>query len=183
MGGDVRQPATDASRDANGSLRLSLAALPGVFRLASTEWVGDNVPRLGAAVAFYVLLSLAPMVLLAVAVAAAVYGQDAAQGRLAAEIQGVAGPNAARTIQELVRGACQPGTGAIATLLGLGTLAVGASSVFIELHDSMNTIWGVPLPRDRSNTATILRLLRDRSYSFAAVASARRPWRALPPVR
>jgi membrane protein len=140
-----------------------------VFRLASTEWVGDNVPRLGAAVAFYVLLSLAPMVVLAVAVAAAVYGQDAAQGRLASEIQGMAGPDAARTIQELVRGACKPGTGVIATLLGLGTLAVGASSVFIELHDSMNTIWGVPLPRDRSNTATILRLLRDRSYSFAAV--------------
>jgi membrane protein len=150
-------------------LRLSLTALPGVFRLASTEWVGDNVPRLGAAVAFYILLSLAPMVVLAVAVAAIVYGQDAAQGRLASEIQGVAGPDAARTIQEIVKGACQPRTGVLATLLGLGTLAVGASSVFVELHDSMNTIWGVPLPRDRSNAATILHLVIDRSYSFAAV--------------
>jgi membrane protein len=144
-------------------------ALPGVFHLASTEWVGDNVPRLGAAVAFYILLSLAPMVVLAVAVAAVVYGQDAAQGRLASEIQGMAGPDAARTIQGIIRDACQPRTGLIATLLGLATLTVGASSVFVELHDSMNTIWGVPLPRDRNNAATILRLIRDRSYSFAAV--------------
>jgi len=118
MGGDLRQPGTDASRDLNGSLRLSLTALPGVFRLASTEWVGDNVPRLGAAVAFYVLLSLAPMVLLAVAVAAMVYGQDAVQGRLAWEIQGMAGPGAALTIEEIVKGACQPRTGVIATLFG-----------------------------------------------------------------
>jgi membrane protein len=140
-----------------------------VFRLASTEWVGDNAPRLGAALAFYILLSLAPIVVLAVAVAAIVYGQDAAQGRLASEIQGVAGSDAARTIQKLIRDAYQPRTGAIASLLGVGTLAVGASSVFVELHDAMNTIWGVPLPPDRSNTATMIRLIRDRFYSFAAV--------------
>jgi len=169
MGGNVREPGTNASSDAKGSLWLSLMALPGVFRLASTEWVGDNVPRLGAALAFYILLSLAPIVVLAVAVAAIVYGQDAAQGRLASEIQGMAGPDAARTIQELVRDACQPGTGAIASLLGVGTLAVGASSVFVELHDAMNTIWGALFPRDRSNTATMIRLIRDRFYSFAAV--------------
>jgi len=169
MGGDVKQPWTNASRDANRSLWLSLTALPRVFRLASTEWVSDNAPRLGAAVAFYTLLSLAPIVVLAVAVVAAVYGQDAAQGRLASEIQGMAGPDAARTIQEVIRGARQARTGAIATLLGLATLAFGASSVFVELHDAMNTIWGVPLPRDRSNAATIIRLIRDRFYSFATV--------------
>jgi membrane protein len=150
-------------------LRHSLTALPGIFRLASTEWAGDNAPRLGAAIAFYVLLSLAPILVLAVAVAALVYGQDAAQGRLASEIQGMAGPDAARAIQGFIRDACQPRTGMIAILLGLGTLAVGASSVFVELHDAMNTIWGVPLPRDRSNTAAMIRLIRDRFYSFAAV--------------
>jgi membrane protein len=169
MGGGVKQPGTNAHCEAKSSLWRSLTALPGVFRLASTEWVGDNAPRLGAALAFYILLSLAPIVVLAVAVAAIVYGQDAAQGRLASEIQGVAGSDAARTIQKLIRDAYQPRTGAIASLLGVGTLAVGASSVFVELHDAMNTIWGVPLPPDRSNTATMIRLIRDRFYSFAAV--------------
>jgi Virulence factor BrkB len=64
-----------------------------------------NAPRLGAAVAFYTLLSLAPVIVIAVAVGAVVYGEEAAQGRLAWEIQGVAGPDVARTIQEIIRGA------------------------------------------------------------------------------
>jgi membrane protein len=169
MGGDAKQPETNASRGANRSWRLSLTALPRVFHLASTEWISDNAPRLGAAVAFYTLLSLAPVVVVAVALAAVVYGQEAAQGRFASEIQGIAGSDVARTIQEVVKGARQPRMGAIATLLGLAIMAFGASSVFLELHDAMNTIWDVPIPRDRSNVATIIRLIKDRFYSFATV--------------
>jgi membrane protein len=115
------------------------------------------------------MLSLAPLVVLAVAAAAVVYGKEAAQGRLAAEIRGVAGAEVARTLQEFISGAYQPGTGAIATLLGLVTLVFGASSVFVELHDAMNTIWHVSLPADQTNAATIIRLIKDRFYSFATV--------------
>jgi membrane protein len=148
---------------------LPLKAMPRVFRQASSEWVDDNAQRLGASVAFYTLLSLAPVVVIAVAVAAVVYGQDAAQGRLASEIQGMAGPDVARTVQGIVKGAYQPRTGVIATLLGLATLVFGASSMFVELHDAMNTIWHVPLVPDRNNAATVVRLIRDRFYSFATV--------------
>jgi membrane protein len=170
MGGELEPPRPDAPRRAIGFLGLLLKAMPRVFRQASSEWVGDNAPRLGAAVAFYTLLSLAPVIMIAVAVAAVFYGQEAAQGRLALEIQNMAGPDITRTIQELItRGAYQPGTGAIATLIGLAALAFGASSVFIELHDAMNTVWDVPLPQDRINAATLLRLIRDRSYAFATV--------------
>jgi membrane protein len=91
-----------------------------VCRPASGAWIDDNAPRLGAAVAFYTLLSLAPVIVIAVAVGAVVYGEQAAQGRLAWEIQGMAGPDVARTIQEIIRGAYLPRTGMIATLLGLG---------------------------------------------------------------
>ena len=140
-----------------------------MFRQASSEWINDNVPRLGAAVAFYALLSLAPVIVIAVAVAAVVYGEAAAQGRLALEIRGVAGTDVALTIQEIIRGAYKPGTGLIATVLGLATLAFGASSIFVELHDAMNTIWNVPLPRDRNDAATVIRLIRDRFYSFVTV--------------
>ena len=146
-----------------------LKALPRVFRQASIEWINDNGPRLGAAVAFYTLLSLAPVIVIAVAVAAGVNGQEAAQGRLALRIRGVAGPDVARTIQEIVGGAYKPGTGAIATVLGLLMLAFGASSIFVELHDAMNTIWNVPLSRDRTTAATVIRLIRDRFYSFVTV--------------
>jgi membrane protein len=169
MSGESKPLQPGASRHTSRYSWLLLKALPDVFRQASSEWVNDNAPRLGAAVAFYTLLSLAPVIVITVAVAAVVYGEEAAQGRLAWEIRGVAGPGVARTIQEIIRGAYQPRTGMIATLLGLVSLALGATSVFVELHDAMNTIWNVPLPLDRNHAATMLRLIRDRFYSFATV--------------
>jgi membrane protein len=146
-----------------------LKELPRLFVEASREWVNDNAPRLGAGVAFYTLLSLAPFLVIAVAVAAAVYGQDAAQGRLASEIRGIAGPDIAQTIQEIIAHAYHPRSGLIATGLGLTTLAFGASSVFVELRDAMNTIWHVSPAPDRNHAATIIRIIRDRFYSFATV--------------
>ena len=146
-----------------------LRALLRLCRQASIDWVNDNAARLSAAVAFYTLLSLAPVIVIAVALAAVVYGRDAAEGRLASEIAGVAGPAAAKTIQEIIRGGNQPRTGAIATVIGLAILAFGASSVFVELRDSMNTIWHVSLPPHRSDAATMLRLVRERFYSFVTV--------------
>lgn len=143
-----------------------------MLRQASMEWVRDNAQRLGASVAFYTLLSLAPVIVIAVAVAAAVYGPDAAQGRLAAEVQGMAGPDVARTIQEILRGAYQPRAGVIATLLGLATLVFAASSAFVEVHDAMNIIWHVSLPPDQTHAATVTRLIRCRFYSFATVLGA-----------
>jgi membrane protein len=171
MGGESKPPVPNAARGAHGSPWLLLKALPQVFRQASSEWIDDNAPRLGATVAFYTLLSVAPFIVIAVAVAAVVYGHEAAQGRLASEIQGMAGPDVARTIQEIVRGAYQPRTGVIATLLGLVALVFGASSVFVELHEAMNTIWHVSLPPDRTTAATVIRLIGDRFYSFATVLS------------
>jgi membrane protein len=148
---------------------LAVRAFAQICRQASSDWVDDNASRLGAAIAFYTLLSLAPVIVIAVALAAVVYGRDAAEGRLASEIGVMAGPQAARTIQEIIKGGNQPRIGAIATVLGLAILAFGASSVFLELRDSMNTIWHVSLPPYRNNAATVIRLIRERFYSFATV--------------
>lgn len=169
MGGNAKPPELNASRDASQSSWFPLGALPRMCRQASSDWINDNAPRLGAAVAFYTLLSLAPVMVIAVALSAVVYGQRAAEGRLASDLGGVAGPEVARIIQEIVKGGYQPRIGAIATLLGLATMAFGASSVFVELRDSMNTIWHVSLPPYRNNAATVIRLIRDRFYSFATV--------------
>ncbi len=143
--------------------------LPQLGVQASVEWLNDNAPRLGASVAFYALLSLAPVIVVAVAVAAVVYGHDAALGRLAIEIESLGGPELARSIQEVIKNAYQPGTGVIATFFGVLTLIYGATSMFVELRDAINTIWGVPLPSDKTNAARIIRLLRERFYSFATV--------------
>jgi membrane protein len=171
MAGEVRPPQSSISQPGARRPWLLLKALPGVFRQASGEWINDDAQRLSASVAFYTLLSLAPVVVLAIGVGALVYGQKATQGRLTWEIRDVAGPEVALQIQELIRGAYEPRTGAIATLAGLVTLLFGASSVFIELHDAMNTIWHVSFsrPLDRTKASTAIRLIKDRFYSFATV--------------
>lgn len=165
----MKPPQRNGFRRTSQSWWLLLIALARVFRQASIEWIGDNAMRLSASVAFYTLLSLAPVIVIVVAVAAVAYGQQAAEGRLAWEIRGVVGPEVAATIQGIIKGAYKPQTGVIATLLGVVTLAFGASSVFIELHDAMNAIWHVSSPLDRTYSATVVRLIRDRFYSFATV--------------
>src|SRR5580698_9141437 len=111
MGGEAKPAGLKAYRDAQMSPWLPLKALPRICRQASSDWISDNAQRLGAAVAFYTLLSLAPIIVIAVALAALVYGQKAAEGQLASEIGGVAGPEAARAIQEIIRGGAQPRVG------------------------------------------------------------------------
>jgi len=148
---------------------LRLKELLGVFKETVSEWVNDKAPRLGASLAFYTLLSLAPLLIVIVAVAALVYGQEAARGQLVWQIQGLVGPDGARAIQGLVQGAYKPGTGVIATLLGFLTLAFGASSVVVELRDALNTIWHVPFDRSNTGLLNIFRLVKHRFYSFAMI--------------
>jgi membrane protein len=137
---------------------------------AFTEWSNDNVPRLGASLAFYTMLSLAPLLVVILAVAAVAFGKDAAQGHLFWQIRGLVGPEGARTIQGLIEGAYKPGAGALATVLGLVTLAIGASSVVVELRSALNTIWHVPPPPDSSGlSSSLISLAKERFYSFAMI--------------
>jgi membrane protein len=148
---------------------LRVKELLGMFKETVSEWVNDKAPRLGASLAFYTLLSLAPLLVVIVAVAALVYGQEAARGQLVWQIQGLVGTDGAKAIQGLVQGAYKPGTGVIATLLGFLTLAFGASSVVVELRDALNTIWHVPLDRGGTGLSSIFRLAKERFYSFAMI--------------
>jgi membrane protein len=133
-----------------------------------SEWNNDKAPRLGASLAFYALLSSAPMLLIVIAVAALAYGPDAARGELVWEIRDWVGPDRARAIQELVQSAYKPSTGLIATALGLLTLAFGATSVVVELRDALNTIWHVPAANSRGFSA-LAAMAKERLYSFALV--------------
>lgn len=131
-------------------------------------WFNDNIPRLGAALAFYTLLSLAPMLIVVVAIASLAYGEQAAQGRLVWEIQGLVGQQGAAFIQSLLKSTRAPVSGITATVLGLGTLFFGATAVFNELKGDLDTIWGVESGL-RSNWRSLLELARDRLLSFAIV--------------
>jgi len=148
---------------------LCLKELLGIFKETVSEWGNDKAPRLGASLAFYTLLSLAPLLVVVVAVAGLVYGQEAARGQLVWQIQGLVGPDGAKAIQGLVKGAYQPRTGVIATVLGFVTLAFGASSVVVELADALNTIWHVPLNPGNTGLSSIFRLVKEQFYSFAMI--------------
>jgi len=141
-----------------------------LLKEAVNEWSNDKAPRLGAAIAFYTLLSLAPLLIVIVAVAAVAYGKEAAQGQLFWEVKGLLGQEGAKFIQGVVQSAYKPGTGLIATVLGLATLAIGATSVVVELSDALKTIWKVPIPDGNTGLVTgIRRIVKERFYSFALV--------------
>ena len=148
---------------------LHLKELLELLKETVSEWLDDKAPRLGASLAFYTLLSLAPLLIVIVAVAALVYGQEAARGQLVWQIQDLVGPDGAKVIQDLIQGAYRPGTGVVASLLGLLTLVFGASSVVVELRDALNTIWHVPPDSRNTGFASLFRLAKERFYSFALI--------------
>src|SRR5579862_1108296 len=130
-------------------------------REAFSQWSQDDAPRLAAALAYYAVLSAAPLLVLSVAVADLVYGEQAVNGQLAWEIQNFVGGNAAQAIQAALQGAHKPAASTIATYLSSATLVIGASSVIVELHEALNFIWGVKSPPDSSWRSDLLGFLKE----------------------
>lgn len=136
-----------------------------VLKRTFIKWSEDKASRLAAALAYYTVFSLAPLLVILIAVVGFVFGQEAAQGHIEAQIQGVVGPETAKAIQTMVRNASNPRSGIIATALSVVTLVFGASGVFNELQDGLNTVWEV-MPRPNRGFRG---MLRDRLWSFLMV--------------
>jgi membrane protein len=135
------------------------------MRCAVTEWLGHRASSKGAALAFYTLFSLAPILVLVIAIAGFFYGTDAAQGQLLDELRGLVGKQGAETIQAILAGARNKESGKLATIIATGLLLVGATSAFAELKDSLDEIWDVPPPQD----ATWWDTVRTRLLSFGLI--------------
>jgi membrane protein len=129
------------------------------------EWNEDQAPRLGAALAYYTTLSLAPLLILLIALAGLVFGKEAAQGQLFDEIQAMVGSDGAGAIQEMVKNASKPSSGILASIIGFATLIFGASSVAAELKNSLNAIWDQP----QDNTASIKDVVKQRFSALGVV--------------
>lgn len=127
------------------------------------QWSRDNALSLGAALAYYALFSLAPLLVLVIAIAGLALGRSAAEGTVVGLVQGAVGGDAAHMIQELIVRASEPTAGAIATAASLGTMLFGASGVFGQLQSSLNRIWGVPA------SGGVRGLVRRRATSFALI--------------
>ena len=130
-----------------------------------TKWTADHAQGLGAALAFYAIFSLAPLLLIVIAIAGSVFGQEAAQGEIIGQIQGLVGEESAKAIQSMIEEARKPAAGIIATVVAIVLLFLGATGVFAQLQEALNIIWRVEAKPEQG----MWKILKDRFISLLAV--------------
>jgi membrane protein len=155
-------------------LRLGPRRFGDLLVQAYTEWSKDNAPRLGAALAYYALSSIAPVLIVVTGVAGIFLGQAAARGQIAPALERTVGPDGAAAVEVLLQRAASRGGGVLATVIGLVTLFLATSFLVNELRQSLNALWRVQQPpgEDTSLLATIRSMVGDRLYAFTIVIAA-----------
>lgn len=146
---------------------MNLAQTIALLRRSFNDWNDDNVPRLGAALAFYTILSISPLVILAIAIVSLVFEKSTAQSQLLAQVQALIGPAGKEAINAMLQSGRKLSSGAISTTVGFLTLAFGASGVFGELRSGLNLIWEV----DPKLSSGWRGMLRERFFSIGMVMS------------
>jgi membrane protein len=137
-----------------------------ILLAAANAWVDDYAPSMGAALSYYTLFSLAPLLVLIIAIAGMVFGQDAAQGAIIAQLQGIMGEEGATAVQGLLKAAREPSTGIVASIVGGFLLLLGATAIFAELQTDLDRIWQVP---EKAKPSGLWGWLRSRVLSFGLV--------------
>jgi membrane protein len=148
--------------------RITLRALAGILRRALAGWWNDNVPRLGASLAYYTLFSLAPVLVVAIAIGGLIFGPEAVRGEIVGQIQGLIGREGAEAVQAMLEGASKPSTSVAATVAGIFTFFLAATGAFLELQTSLNTIWRV---KPKEGGSFIRVLVMQRLISFGLVVA------------
>jgi len=136
-----------------------------VVKDAGSEWWNDKAPRLGAALAYYSIFSIAPLLVIAIAVAGFAFGPEAAQGQVSRQVSHLVGEEGGKAIEAMVAAANKPGAGTLATVLGVVMLLVGATGLFAQLQDALNTVWEVQPKPGRGAWGFV----RDRILSLSMV--------------
>jgi len=137
-----------------------------VARETVANFVADEALSRGAAIAYYTLFALAPMLLVAIAIAGLAFGEDAARGAIVNEFAALMGTQTAEAMQAVIKGASDPRTGAFASVLGIGAGLITLTGVFGEVQASLNAIWKVT-----SNRSVLTRLMRARLASLGLVVT------------
>jgi membrane protein len=149
-------------------VKVRVPTLLQLFWAALKGWSKDDVPRLGASLAYYTLFAVGPILLIAIAIAGTVYGPDAVRGQIVGEIGGLIGRQGAEAVQTILLSAHQNRTGSLAVIVGTITLLLGASGAFLELQHALNTIFRVKTDPKKSG---LERLILSRLRSFGVVVS------------
>jgi membrane protein len=130
-----------------------------------SDWNKHDAPRLGAAIAFYSILSLAPLVIVTIAIVALAFGRDTAQHHLLSQVEAMIGPQGAEAVQAMIESGQKGASGIFSTIVGVITLLLGASGVFGELRSALNTMWDATPPAEGG----LWRMIRERFLSFGMV--------------
>ena len=130
---------------------------------AALAWYEDNAPSMGAAIAFYTVFSIAPLVIIATAISGIFFSAEAAQGQIFDQLRELVGRDGAAALQAIVKSASRPMEGVVATITSLAIMIVGATGVFAELQNAMDRIWKVPIDKRHSG---LWYVVRRRMASF-----------------
>jgi len=133
-----------------GKHDMHIANIWPLVKSSVSAWIDDYAPSMGAALAYYTVFSLAPLLLIVIAVAGVVFGQDAVRGEIVHQLAGLMGEESAAAVQDLLKSASSPKEGVISSIVGVLLLLVGATTVFAELQSALDRIWRVPAARKAS---------------------------------
>jgi membrane protein len=137
-----------------------------LLKETATNWVDHKDARLGAALAYYSIFSVGPLVVIAIAVAGLLFGQDAVRGEVSAQMQGLLGNAGAQAVQSMLADASRPREGIFAIVFGVGTLLFAAIGLVVQLKDALNTVWGVEIKK-----SGVWQFIRTYLVSLAGVLS------------
>lgn len=147
--------------------KFSLGLVWQSFKESIKEFGRDKITKLAASLAYYTVFSLAPLLVLIISISGLVFGQDAVEGNIAGQISTIIGPEAAVQVQDMIKNASLTGQSTMATIISAAVLIISATTIFGELQDSINSIWGLR----KKESAGIMAMLKTRLLSFGLIAS------------
>lgn len=142
------------------------AGLWSILKRALAGWWEDNIPHLGAALSYYTLFSLAPILIVVISIAGLAFGAEAVRGEVVGQIDGLVGKEGALAVQAMLEGAAKPSSSIPATIIGVITFFVGATGAFLELQAALNAIWRV---KPKASSSFLKTLIVQRLISFGLV--------------
>ncbi|MCU7550523.1 YihY/virulence factor BrkB family protein [Chitinophagaceae bacterium LB-8] len=148
--------------------RISIKGIWSVLKQSFKGFGDDKVTKLSASLAYYTVFSLGPLMIVIIFLASIFFGREAIEGSIYAQMQSFVGKEAALELQQIIKNASISSKGTIAAIIGFATLLIGATSVFAEIQDSINSIWGL---KPKPNKAGWLLLIKNRLLSFSVIAS------------
>lgn len=147
-------------------LPAPLRALYELLRDTVNSWLDDYAPSMGAALAYYTVFSIAPLLLIVISVAGVVFGAEAARGEVVTQLRGLLGEEGGKAIESMLLAVSEPAASALTAVVGVAALLLGATTVFAELQSSLDRIWRVP---ERRKSSGLWDLIRSRLLSFGMI--------------